>query len=164
MTNRADIAFAQWQRERPDVDPFPMRLISRLYEASLRIERDYINPLFTRFDLRSGEFDVLATLRRSGAPFALSPTQLYEALMLSSGGMTNRIDRLEDALLVSRQRNPQDRRGTLVELTEKGLQLVDELLELHVDNERHVLSVLNGEEQQQLDNLLAKLVAGLTQA
>ncbi|WP_027712354.1 MarR family winged helix-turn-helix transcriptional regulator [Dickeya chrysanthemi] len=163
MTTRADNAYEQWQRERPDLDPFPMQLLGRLFEASLRLERDHLNPLFARFGLRPGEFDVLATLRRSGAPYALTPTQLYETLMMSSGGMTNRIDRLEQAEWVARQSNPQDRRGTLVTLTEKGLALMETLLTLHVENERQLLASLDDEEQHQLNQLLRKLLAGLPQ-
>ena len=163
MTDRADNAYEQWRRERPDIDPFPMRVLGRLFEAAQRLERDHLNPLFTRFGLRPGEFDVLATLRRSGAPYALTPTQLYEALMMSSGGMTNRIDRLEQAQWVARQSNPQDRRGTLVTLTEQGRELMDTLVALHTDNERQALASLNEDEQQQLNLLLKKLLAGLPQ-
>ncbi|AIR68322.1 MarR family winged helix-turn-helix transcriptional regulator [Dickeya fangzhongdai] len=163
MTDRADNAYEQWRRERPDIDPFPMQVLGRLFEATQRLERDHLNPLFTRFGLRPGEFDVLATLRRSGAPYALTPTQLYEALMMSSGGMTNRIDRLEQAQWVARQSNPQDRRGTLVTLTEQGRELMDTLVTLHTDNERQVLASLNEDEQQQLNLLLKKLLAGLPQ-
>ncbi|NPE53826.1 MarR family transcriptional regulator [Dickeya dadantii] len=163
MTDRADNAYEQWRRERPDIDPFPMQVLGRLFEAAQRLERDHLNPLFTRFGLRPGEFDVLATLRRSGAPYALTPTQLYEALMMSSGGMTNRIDRLEQAQWVARQSNPQDRRGTLVTLTEQGWELMDTLVALHTDNERQALASLNEDEQQQLNLLLKKLLAGLPQ-
>ncbi|UMB78566.1 MarR family transcriptional regulator [Dickeya fangzhongdai] len=163
MTDRADNAYEQWRRERPDIDPFPMQVLGRLFEATQRLERDHLNPLFARFGLRPGEFDVLATLRRSGAPYALTPTQLYEALMMSSGGMTNRIDRLEQAQWVARQSNPQDRRGTLVTLTEQGRELIDTLVALHTDNERLALASLNEDEQQQLNLLLKKLLAGLPQ-
>ncbi|OOC13759.1 MarR family transcriptional regulator [Dickeya dadantii] len=163
MTDRADNAYEQWRRERPDIDPFPMQVLGRLFEAAQRLERDNLNPLFSRFGLRPGEFDVLATLRRSGAPYALTPTQLYEALMMSSGGMTNRIDRLEQAQWVARQSNPQDRRGTLVTLTEQGRELMDTLVALHTDNERQALASLNEDEQQQLNLLLKKLLAGLPQ-
>ncbi|ATZ94146.1 MarR family winged helix-turn-helix transcriptional regulator [Dickeya fangzhongdai] len=163
MTDRADNAYEQWRRERPDIDPFPMQVLGRLFEATQRLERDHLNPLFARFGLRPGEFDVLATLRRSGAPYALTPTQLYEALMMSSGGMTNRIDRLEQAQWVARQNNPQDRRGTLVTLTEQGRELMDTLVALHTDNERQALASLNEDEQQQLNLLLKKLLAGLPQ-
>src|SRR5687768_17999632 len=101
--DRAELAVQQWAAERPDLDPLAMAVLGRLADASERIMRDHMNPLFARAGLQSGEFDVLATLRRSGPPFALSPTSLYEAAMISSGGMTNRLDRLEKAGLVERQ-------------------------------------------------------------
>ncbi|WP_192458443.1 MarR family winged helix-turn-helix transcriptional regulator [Musicola keenii] len=164
MKTRADTAYEQWRCERPDIDPFPMRVTGRLFEAALRLERDNLNPLFAQYELRPGEFDVLATLRRAGAPYALTPTQLYEALLISSGGMTNRLDRLEQAKLVERRRNPQDRRGTLVVLTDKGFDVMEVLLERHVENERQLLSSLSEEEQRLLDGLLAKLLAGLPTA
>lgn len=161
VTDRAGTAAAQWRRERPDLDPFPMEVLGRLWEAGQVISRDHIQPLFTAHGLQAGEFDVLATLRRAGAPYALTPTALYEVLMVSSGGMTNRIDRLEKAGFIARRKHPTDRRGTLVELTPAGLALIDHLLEVHVANERAVLAALSGPEQKQLNALLAKLLAGL---
>lgn len=163
MIDRAQQAYEQWQQERTDLDPFSMRLIGHLGEVALRIERDWQNPLFARYGLRPGEFDVLATLRRAGSPYALTPTQLYEALLISSGGMTNRLDRLEQAALIARQSNPNDRRGTLVALTEKGLNVIEELVSLHVENQRRYLSVLSEEEQHQLDRLLTTFLRGLQQ-
>lgn len=161
MADRAELAFAQWRKERPDLDPFPMAVLGRLAEAANLIMRDRLSPLFARFGLQPGEFDVLATLRRSGAPFALTPTALYQATMLSSGGMTSRIDRLETAGLVERRKHPTDRRGTMVALTAKGRALVDEVVEAHVANEGEVLTVLTRHEQKELDHLLAKLIGGL---
>ncbi|PKU24702.1 MarR family winged helix-turn-helix transcriptional regulator [Telmatospirillum siberiense] len=162
MTDRAAVAADQWRKERPDIDPFPMELLGRLAEAALVIGRDRLNPLFARFHLQPGEFDVLATLRRSGEPCALTPTELYGVLMISSGGMTSRIDRLERAGLIERRRHPTDRRGTLVALTADGRRLIDELVVHHVENERSVLSCLSEVEQRDLDGLLAKLLAGLS--
>jgi DNA-binding MarR family transcriptional regulator len=163
MPDRAATALAQWRKERPDLDPLPMAVLGRLAEAALVIARDRLNPLFERFDLQAGEFDVLATLRRSGAPYALTPTALYEAAMISSGGMTSRVDRLEKAGLAERRAHPTDRRGALVALTRKGLALIDEVVGAHVENERAVLASLMPGEQQDLDRLLAKLLAGLGQ-
>jgi DNA-binding MarR family transcriptional regulator len=122
----------------------------------------HLVPFFRRFDLQAGEFDVLATLRRSGSPYSLAPTHLFKALMVSSGGMTNRLDRLEKAGLIARTPNPEDRRGTLVSLTEKGISLINTMMPLHVDNEMKALSALSREEQQTLNLLLEKLIAGLT--
>ncbi|WP_076398759.1 MarR family winged helix-turn-helix transcriptional regulator [Insolitispirillum peregrinum] len=156
-SDRAAFAAAQWRRERPDLDPFPMEVLGRLAEASQHISRDRLLPLFERYGLQGGEFDVLATLRRSGDPCALTPTALYEATMVSSGGMTNRLDRLEKAGFIERQRHPTDRRGTLVVLTPQGRALIDELLPLHIQNEQTVLSVLTSDEQQMLNDLLRKL-------
>ncbi|HWU02837.1 MAG TPA: MarR family transcriptional regulator [Novosphingobium sp.] len=157
--DRAELAAHQWQQERPDIDTGPMVLLGRLAEAALTTARDRLNPLFVQHGLQPGEFDVLATLRRSGAPHALTPTDLYEAAMISSGSMTNRIDRLEKAGLVERRPNPADRRGTLVALTTQGLRLIDTLIGLHVANQHGIVSGLDADEQRQLSALLAKLLA-----
>ena len=116
--DRADLAVEQWARERPDLRALPMALFGRLNESAERVMREHMNPLFARAGLQAGEFDVLATLRRSGAPYTLSPTRLYEATMISSGGMTDRLDRLERAGLVVRLPDPRDRRGKLIALTD----------------------------------------------
>jgi DNA-binding MarR family transcriptional regulator len=161
MTDRAENAVNQWAQEKPQLPRLPMLLIGRLGEAVNLLSHGHLNPLYARFGLQPGEFDVLATLRRSGQPYALTPTALYEATMVSSGGMTNRIDRLEKDGWVERQKNPNDRRGTLVCLTAAGLALIDELIELHVANEQQVLAALSAQEQEQLSQLLAKLLASL---
>jgi DNA-binding MarR family transcriptional regulator len=152
-------AAEQWARERPDLDTGPMTLLGRLSESGLVIVRDRLNPLFATFGLQPGEFDVLATLRRCGAPYALTPTDLYEAAMISSGSMSNRIDRLEKASLVERRPNPADGRGTLVALSAKGLALIDEAVTAHVENQKTIVSGLTEAEQNQLSTLLAKLLA-----
>jgi DNA-binding MarR family transcriptional regulator len=138
-----------------------MAVLGRLSEAASLIGRDRLNPLFARFGLQSGEFDVLATLRRSGAPYALTPTALYEATMVTSGAMTNRLDRLEKSGLIARGPHPEDRRGVVVKLTEKGRALIDEAVAAHVENEREVLSVLTEKEQETLAALLQKLIDGV---
>ncbi|AOK23359.1 MarR family transcriptional regulator [Burkholderia ubonensis] len=139
-------------------------VMGRLQEAALAIGRDRLNPLFARYGMQPGEFDVLATLRRGGAPFALTPTALYDALMMSSGGMTARIDRLQRAGWVERRPNPADGRGTLVALTEAGRALIDEAVVAHVENQRAILDALSASEQAQLARLLGKLLAGLGEA
>lgn len=158
--DRAQKAADQWARERPDLDTDAMMLLGRLGEAALVIARDRLNPVFAGFGLQPGEFDVLATLRRSGAPYALTPTDLYEAAMISSGSMTNRIDRLEKAGFVTRQPNPADKRGTLVALTAEGLALIDQAVGAHVANQQAALAVLEEREREQLSHLLEKLLAG----
>jgi DNA-binding MarR family transcriptional regulator len=162
--DRAARAIEQWRRERPDLDVSPMGVIGRLNEASSLIARDRLAPVFARFGLQSGEFDVLATLRRSGAPYALTPTELYEATMVTSGAMTARLDRLEKAGLVQRAPHPSDRRGVVVQLTTNGLALVDAALGAHVANEHEILAGLTGEERETLAKLLEKLIGSLSQA
>lgn len=161
---RAQFAAEQWQRELPQLDTKAMQLVGQLGTVAQLMARDWLNPLFAEHGLQPGEFDVLATLRRSGAPYALMPTALYEAAMLSSGGMTNRIDRLETAGLIERQKHPTDRRGVLVALTSSGRELIDRLVLLHVDNERKMLGSLTAREQTQLGQLLGKLLQGMAQA
>ena len=159
--DRADVAVEQWGRERPDLPALPMALFGRLSDAAERVMRDHMNPLFAEAGLQPGEFDVLATLRRSGEPYMLSPTRLYEAAMISSGGMTNRLDRLERAGLVERRPDPNDRRGKLIALTTAGKRVIDETIGRHVANEERLLSVLTPAEQEKLNTLLRKLIAGL---
>ncbi len=161
---RAQFAAEQWQRELPQLDTRAMQVVGQLGTVAQLMARDWLNPLFAEHGLQPGEFDVLATLRRSGAPYALTPTALYEAAMLSSGGMTNRIDRLETAGLIERQKHPTDRRGVLVALTSQGKELIDKLVLLHVANEQRMLAALTAREQTQLGQLLAKLLQGMAQA
>lgn len=138
-----------------------MEVLGRLLELTQLVARDHVHPLFAAAGLHAGEFDVLATLRRSGPPYELTPTALYEATMVSSGGMTSRLDRLEKAGLVARRPHPEDRRASLVALTAAGHDLLDDLLPRHVENERRVLAGLEAAEQQQLNALLAKLLHSL---
>ncbi|WJT00659.1 MarR family winged helix-turn-helix transcriptional regulator [Novosphingobium humi] len=161
--DRASKAADQWARERPDLDTQAMVLLGRLAEAALVIARDRLNPVFAGFGLQPGEFDVLATLRRSGEPYALTPTDLYEAAMISSGSMTNRIDRLEKADLVIRRPNPADKRGTLVGLTGAGLALIDQAISAHVANQEAAVAALDAQEREQLSGLLEKLLAAQQQ-
>ena len=159
--DRADIAIEQWSRERPELPALPMAVFGRLSEAAERVMRDHMNPLFAEAGLRPGEFDVLATLRRSGPPYMLTPTRLYEATMISSGGMTNRLDRLEAAGLVERRPDPNDRRGKLIGLTASGRRLIDDTIAKHVGNEVQLLSALSTPEQLKLNALLRKLIGAL---
>ncbi|CAB3898477.1 MarR family winged helix-turn-helix transcriptional regulator [Achromobacter mucicolens] len=161
MNDRARRAQEEWQRERPDIDANVMALVGRLLQATHLLERNWFLPLAAQFELHQGEFDVIATLRRSGSPYAMTPTDLHEGLMLSSGAMTSRLDRLERKGLVERVPSPNDRRSTLVRLTPAGLALIDKLLPLHVANEQQALASLTQKEQAQLDGLLAKLLVGL---
>lgn len=161
--NRVKMAVNQWRRELPDLDLLPMELVGYLKTSQL-ITKAPLDAFFKQHGLQAGEFDVLATLRRSGTPSALTPTQLFEALMVSSGGMTNRLDRLERAGLIVRTPNPEDRRGTLVSLTAEGRELIDRIIPLHVENEARMLAGLSRAEQETLNALLGKLLDGLEAA
>jgi DNA-binding MarR family transcriptional regulator len=112
-------------------------------------------------ELQPGWFDLLAALRRAGKPYELNPTQLMRATMLSSGGMTKRLDRLVEAGLVERRPDPDDRRGTRVRLTPQGRAAIDAALPVHATNEERLLSALDARERRELDRLLRKLLAGL---
>lgn len=161
MPDRAARAAAQWAVQHPDMDMLPMEVLGRLNEASQLVVRERQTPLFARYGLQHGEFDALATLRRSGAPEGLTPTALFEAAMMSSGGMTARIDRLEKAGLVERRPHPTDRRATLVRLTDKGFDLIDSIMPSHEETARDILAPLSLGEQKTLNALLARLIGGL---
>lgn len=159
--DRAELAVSQWAKERPELDGLAMAVLGRVSEAAQVIARDHFEPLFARYGLQGCDFDVLATLRRSGFPYQLRPTELYQATMVSSGTMTNRLDRLERAEFIARARNRTDRRGTTIALTDKGRQVIDEAVVAHVENEKRILAGLTRDEQLTLSGLLAKLISGL---
>jgi len=159
--DRAQFAADQWQKEWPEINSLPMLTLGRLAEVSARIMQQKLEPFFAEHGLHPGEFDVLATLRRSGKPYALTPTQLYEATMVSSGGMTNRIDRLEKAGFVERRKNPDDRRGVIVALTNNGFDKITQLIPKHVENEQRILAAMSSDELKQLNKLTEKLLASL---
>ena len=123
LMDRAERARRQWQKEIPEVAEklTPMVLLGRLNEAAQVMSNDYLVPAYAKIGLKTGEFDVLATLVRSGPPYKLTPTELYRTTMMSSGGMTARIDKLEKADLVERCPHPDDRRALTVCVTQKGL-------------------------------------------
>jgi len=150
----------QWGRERPDLDSGPMAVFGRLSRVD-RASNAAIEARLGEHGLNRGEFDVLATLRRSGESYTLAPTALARWMMLSSAAMTNRVDRLEAAGLVERRPDPGDRRGVLVALTPDGKRVVDAAVADHVENERRLLEPLSVEEQQMLNALLRKLLLGL---
>jgi cytochrome b561 len=110
------------------------------------------------FGFRDGEFDVLATLRRAGKPYRLSPTQLYKSLLVTSGAMTNRLNRLEDVGSIVRMADPNDKRSMLVALTDAGLAKIEQALKVHTDTQNKLLTTLNAPQQQQLNMLLSQLL------
>jgi DNA-binding MarR family transcriptional regulator len=153
-----DKILAQWNRERPDLDVGPMGLLGRLARLRSHVARE-TDAEFAKHGLNSSSFDVLATLRRSGAPYRLSPSELMETMMITSGTMTNRIDQLEKAGMVERRDNPDDRRGVIIALTDKGLDAVDKAVTGHVANQHRLVAALNADEREQLNALLGKFLA-----
>jgi DNA-binding MarR family transcriptional regulator len=149
----------QWAETWPELDTGSVRVIARLGRATAYLDAG-INARLGEFGLTRKSFDVLAALRRSGRPYRLSPTVLYQALMRTSGAMTHRLAELERAGLIKRVPDPDDRRSVLVELTRKGLTLFDRVAPVHLANERELLRGLTAKEQECLAGLLAKLLAG----
>jgi DNA-binding MarR family transcriptional regulator len=147
----------QWARQWPELDTFPVGVVARVGRLARYFDHG-LERVFTRYGLRREHWDALASLRRVGPPFRLSPTDLYRGLMRSSGAMTNRLHRLEATGLIRRVPDPGDGRGLLVELTDEGRALVDEVAPVHVDNERAMLAALTPAEQQRLVGLLRKLL------
>ena len=147
---------AAWARERPDIDTEGMAILGRARRIVLA-SRGPIEAVFTRFDLDAGEFDVLASLRRSGTPYRLRPTELFQLLMISSGGLTDRLSRLERRGLIARIPSEEDRRSLIVELTEAGRALVESAFEADMAVERGLLDGLSAAERQDLAALLTKL-------
>lgn len=151
--DRIDRITEQWQRERPDLDISPMGLIGRLGNITLHLSRE-MEKVFSQFGLNTSSFDVLATLRRAGNPYTLSPGEMLSTLMVTSGTMTNRIDQLEKAGWVIRKVNPEDGRSFLVSLTPQGLELINQVIEAHVNNQKRLVTGLSQQEQQALNELL----------
>ncbi|CZF82810.1 HTH-type transcriptional regulator MhqR [Grimontia celer] len=154
--DHVDTIIAQWATQRPDLDCSPMGVIGRLGRAK-QIITPKLDDVYKQNELSSIEFDILASLCRAGEP--VTPTDLYQTLMLSSGAMSTRVDGLVKRGLVIRQASETDRRSCLVTLTEEGRALIDKVVEQHVENERQILAVLSEEEQTQLADLLRKWLA-----
>ncbi|MBT0960440.1 MarR family winged helix-turn-helix transcriptional regulator [Denitromonas iodatirespirans] len=155
-----DTILAQWRRERPDLDLAPMSMIGRLARCASLMRRE-LDTVFSAFGIGRGEFDVLATLRRAGAPYALTPTALFSSLMITSGTMTHRLQGLEARGWIERQPDPKDARSKLVTLTADGLALIDRAVEAHLENERRILAPLAAADVAALDARLAQLLAVL---
>jgi len=149
-----------WRRERPDVEVGPLVLLGRLFRLTALADAQLARALGER-DLQRGWFNLLAALRRSGPPYELRPGELMRATMLSSAGMTKRLDRLVEAGLLQRRPDPGDRRGTLVRLTAAGRRAIDDALPVHVANEEVLLAPLSERERKTLDRLLRKLLRPL---
>lgn len=158
--DKVDALVDQWRRERPDVDPGVMASVGRLLRVAGLISAEL--DIFTaEHGINRGEADVLMTLRRAGEPFRLSPSVLARSLLVTPGGMTARLDRLEREGLIRRLRSSEDRRAIEVELTKAARKRIDAILPAHIANEERLMSALTKRERADLDRLLAKLLAGL---
>lgn len=157
QADAVDRILEQWKRERPDLDCSPMGPIGRLKRCAMLLE-PRVEAAFIRHDLVRWEFDMLATLRRAGEPFTLSPTQLFSTLMITSGTMTHRLKALEKRGFIHRLANPQDARSMLVALTPEGRERIDLAVETHVENERQLLAGLSAEQRQRLNDALTVLM------
>jgi DNA-binding MarR family transcriptional regulator len=159
-SDHVDHVLAQWAKVRPDLDTAAVAVVARLGRVTAYIDAA-INTRLAEFDLTRGSWDVLASLRRSGPPYRLSPTELYRELMRTSGAMTHRLAGLEHAGLIRRIPDPQDGRGLLVELTRKGVEIVDRVAPKHLATERSLLAPLDDDEQAALIDHLRKLLNAL---
>lgn len=155
-TDYVDRLRAQWSAQRPDIDTSPMAVLGRITRIA-HLTGPEISALMVKYKVDRGEFDVLATLRRAGSPFTLSPTDLYTSLLLSSGGLSNRLRRMEQKGLVRRMDNKSDGRSQLVALSNRGLALVDEVFGANMSLERELLSLLTETEFRQTEASLRVL-------
>jgi DNA-binding MarR family transcriptional regulator len=158
LRDEVDELVARWRAERPDLDVAPLQVLSRVSRLARHLDRAR-TAAFAAHGLAAWEFDVLSALRRQGSPYQLSPGALLRATLVTSGTMTNRIDRLAAAGLVSRRRDPADKRGVLVELTARGLAATDAALADLLARERELLTGLDGVQRRELAGLLRILLA-----
>lgn len=152
-----DHVIQQWSGERPDLNMDGIEIIGRISRLARHFERQ-IESSFARYGLNGPGFYVLASLRRSGTPYRLSPTQLYSWLLVSSGTMTHRLERLEEAGLIKRVPDPSDGRSSLVALTDHGRDVIDRAMESHTALELRLLEGLDGSDRRDLANRLRQLL------
>jgi DNA-binding MarR family transcriptional regulator len=150
----------EWRRERPDLDVAPQGVIGRLHRVAARLT-DELAVVYARHGLSEGEFDVLAALRRAGAPFERTPGELAEHTMITTGGMSKRLDRLERSGLVTRRTSASDGRGRVVALTPRGRETIDTAFAAHMANERRLLDELSPEDATALEGVLARWLTRL---
>ena len=153
--DHVDRILEQWHSEKPSLDVAPMGVFGRIRRLSDQLS-EKIEHVHKKHGLTPSSFDVLATLKRSGPPYALSPSDLIFWTMVTSGTMTNRLDKLESAGLIKRQKNPEDGRGFVVGLTTEGHEVIDSAINDHVKNQHDLISGLSEQERFQLDCLLRK--------
>lgn len=160
MGDHVDEILEQWRRELPGLDRSPMGVIGRISRLAAMLQRE-LEEVFAEHGLNGGEFDVLASLRRSGRPFRLTPGALSRSLIVTTGGMTKRLRALEGAGLVRRRPDPDDRRSSSVELTKPGRKLVETVVRVHMANEERLLAGLDARQRAALAGLLRELAVSL---
>ncbi|MGW4470964.1 MarR family winged helix-turn-helix transcriptional regulator [Nonomuraea sp. NPDC004354] len=158
--DEVDVIIQEWRQARPDLDASPIGVVGRLSRASRLIERG-VKDLFEEHGLQPWEFDVLATLLRSGPPYLLCAGDLSAAAMVSSAALTNRVDHLVAKGLVHREVDPAHRRRVLISLTDQGFAVVNEVVEHHIANENRLLSGLTAADRDHLTVLLRRLLVSL---
>lgn len=161
--DHVDKVLKQWDRERPDLDVAPMGMIGRMKRLNQHLLQS-MGKTWAAHGLNAASFDVLATLRRAGPPYALSPGDLMASTMVTSGTMTHRVDQLEKAGLIERVKNPADGRGFVVSLSDKGFEVIDAAVTAHVATQARLVSGLSDDERFQLDGLLKRFIESLDQA
>jgi DNA-binding MarR family transcriptional regulator len=152
-----DVIIEQWRRERPDLDPSAKAITGRIIRLAGLFQQAF-GEVFEPLGITDGEYGILAPLRRAGAPFQLTPTELARHKMMTSGGMTAAIDRLARKGLIERAPNPADRRGSLVRLTGDGVRVIDEAMTRHAEVEQRLVSSLAEREQTDLVSALRNLL------
>jgi DNA-binding MarR family transcriptional regulator len=157
VADHVDFVTQQWAIAMPELDASSMAIFGRMLRIMKHLAKIRAEAL-APFGFRDGEFDVLATLRRAGSPFCLSPTQLYKSLLVTSGAMTNRLNHLEEAGLIARVADAQDKRSSLVALTAAGQEKIEQALQVHTQTQNTLLATLEPAQRQQLSALLSQLL------
>ena len=157
MHDHIDFVVSQWDSAMPELDASSMKVFGRMLRVMKHLGKMRAQVL-EPFGFRDGEFDVLATLRRAGAPYCLSPTQLYKSLLVTSGAMTNRLNHLEEQGLIERIQDADDKRSTLVSLTAYGRERIEQALLVHTETQNAILANLSQAKREQLESLLRELL------
>jgi DNA-binding MarR family transcriptional regulator len=160
VEDAVDLILQQWARERPDLDCSPMGIVGRITQLQREVHLAQ-RATFARHGLDAPSFDVLAALRRAGQPYQLTPTALMRTALVTSGAITQRLDRLEERGLITRERSEADGRAVVVTLTAAGRAALDAALPDHLETERRLLAALPSEDREQLADLLRRLLVGL---
>lgn len=157
MADHIDYVIKQWAQAMPALDASSMAIFGRMLRIMKNLAKTRADAL-AAFGFREGEFDVLATLRRAGSPYCLSPTELYQSLLVTSGAMTNRLNHLQEAGLIKRVADPADKRSMRVALTDSGREKIEQALNIHTETQNGLLAALDATQKQQLETLLSQLL------